>query len=449
MRSGLASASGERAGGGDSLQGDARARLEADFLPLPLTADEIDRIAASRWRDRSSRDAIVAARDRYLEAMREPERRVRRPLRAQLEAAYAWNPAQRRFDPQPGPELVAFHRDRVAWLAALDAAELELVRFLVAIPPSEGGASLGRVRLRFAGERDRRPISDPLAGLPLDDVLSRMPEPEIAALLEGLEMESWRERIVAAHRQRRQALDQLLVRRAEALIDRGPFDLPSEDPRRTAFDRATAELDALESSAESPIAELNRGTIARLRAQLPPTVADALAERVARLVHPQVFDEERGVPALLRQLAAEPGLDAGAADSLRALAVHLEQRLAASRAQLLRLLEAREAAERVALAEGSPRARRQLLVADSELLAAHMARRRAARQAAASARGLIPPQSEASLVLLQHHLDAQAAVERADLWLFDLARRELTLLDHPGTTAPERSRDTGSDSDEP
>lgn len=415
----------------EAMRQEAASRIESTYLPPALSGDEIDRITQRRWRDPASHDAIAAAKDRYLTVTREQQMRLREPLRARLDAAYAWSAATARMEPRAGPELVAFHRERLAWIAALDAAEAELLRFLGAIPPSADGDSLPRLRVAFAGERDRRPISDPLAALALEDLLSSMPEPEIQALVKGEELDAWRDRMAAALRARREALDRLLLRRAEALEARGPFDLLPDDPRLATFEREIAEIEASESSTEAPIAELNRVTLARLLAQLPPAAAEALAERIARIVQPQVFDEERSLAALMARLASDAALDPATADTLRGLAAHGEQRLASTRAPLLRRLEARDQAERLMLVDPTPASKRRLLTAEAQLIEAELARRRVVRQVLDAARGVVPAQLATASQLIKHHLDRLAALDRVDQWRLALAIAELASLDQP------------------
>lgn len=403
----------------------AREEFEKALIAAPLGRDELRTIVGNRWSGPETQSAVDAALSQYLASTADAEKRLRRPLSARLDAAYAWDPARAAFDPAPGPELVAFERERAAWNVALDDAEQVLLRYLEGIAPSDDGAPIGRTRARIAGTRDRRPLSDSVARLDLDEMLSSLEVPEAPMLRSSPEVDTWRVSREKALRIRRIELDRLQVRRAEALTALGPFDLSEEDPRRLACDRDLAVVEREEAATEVPLAVLHRATINRLRSVLSPASAAALDMVVIAETSPELLESERSLRQLAEAMLADPDMTRETRDSLAAIAGQLDARVAVPREALLKSVAARELAAGQALLHQRRAAQINALEREVDFLARRVAHRRALLSFVRDLKRFVPPSNEAALDRVQQRILSLEALDRQDVWTTAAALAEI------------------------
>lgn len=418
----------------------ARAALEAELIAPSRTRDDLHSILGRRWNDATGRDSVEPFVERYLQAAAAAETRLRRRLAARLEAAFAWNATLKAFEPHPGPELVEFERERALWNIALDDAERDLVRSLDGIPPSDGGAPRGWIVAALAGDRDEAPLSDPVAAIDLDELLGAVGD--AAPMLRSLpEFDAWRRARADAMRARRVRLDRLRIDRADALTELGPFVTDLDDPRRAAFDRAMARIEAERSTLEADLAEATWRTLARLRSTLAPEASAALDRAVASRLHPEVLDEERSMQALAAALLADPALSPDARQALAAVAGQFEARLSEPRALLIRALAARDEAERAAWRDPQPMPRIMALEREREQLSRRAAHRRALLGLGRDLQRLVPTENGASIDLAERRLQSLMALERRDAWTSAAARAEIDRLRRGSAPAAEEALD--------
>ncbi len=428
----------------------ARRDLEKELAPAARSAAELREILQRRWGGEGSREALDGAIARYLESTTEARRRHGRPLTARIDAAFEWNPTLGAFEAQAGPELDGLQRDRQEWLLALDTADDQLLRSLEGVTALDGAVPASRIRAALTGDRDRRPARDALAALVLDEFLAERPEPELRALSETPELDAWRTAWAAAARTRRRELDRLAVERAAALTERGPFGDGAEDPRRIAFERTIAAIEARELATEPPLAEINRAVLARLRMALAPTAVEAFDAAFARELHPEVLDSERSLRSLLESILVDPGLPSESRDFLVSLIAHQEARTQSPRKALLRAMAFRDAAERTERIDRSAAARQALLQREIAVLDARAAFRRALTQILRDARRVVPDSCRESAGSIDLRLDSLASEARMDAWRADAARAEAASNGLPRTAPPPPADPTTvAPSDEP
>lgn len=276
-------------------------------MPEPMTAREIAAVGERLGLDPKGRARLaelVAEYETTWETLRE---RDARPLLVLLPASFSYDHQSQDMDPVHTPELLAFLRLRERHLETVAEIEDRLWRELEAITAVERLDGFRASRLDRKKTLHDRPARLPAAGVDLAELLPKagiVPE-EIASL--AVPIAKYREELEKALRKRDRTLRELEMRQAEELVSLGPeWRAGRTETEAIAVDRQLSTYAVAVILADTELRDLNRTTLELMRKTLPPGSARKLVEAYQRLVHPALFEDERGFRRLVEAAIALP-----------------------------------------------------------------------------------------------------------------------------------------------
>lgn len=353
---------------------------------------------------------VRAAFTRYRETH---ERLATEPGRRMLQlapAAYVFDAARESFEPRATTELVALLELREkAMRDALDA-EKDLMRAIEGETAAERRAQLALARLAWNGERLPRAGLLPTTSLTLADFVARLKLPNESLVAVEPVMRRYAELAGSQLAARAQLLRWADGQRARVETEAGTLWRYGDPTAVAATEERLEKIADAEFASELALRDLHADTLKALRDRLLPQDGRRLVENWQRAVHPELFDDERVLSALLAEVLALPSIDA---ERNRAILEVVE----AGFARIEPLARAScEAADLVLprLAQRSAQGIADEISARLGLLEAQLRRRAVVADSISRIRGMLGPDESAILPKFDDLRASIEALDRAD-----------------------------------
>jgi len=383
-------------------------------LPEPMGAKEIETLGERLQLDPKGRARLAELSAEYAAAWQALREKDVRAMLVLMPASFSYDHRTQDIDPVHTPELLTFLRMREKHLAEVADTEARLWRELEGLTEIERRGTFRALRLDRAKTLHDHPVRLPAAGVDLADLVTRsgLTPDEVASL--AVPIATYREQLEEALRKRGVALRELELRQAEELVNLGPeWRAGRTDAEALAVDRQLATYAVATILADSGLRDLNRTTLDSIRKALLPTSARRLVEAYHRLVHPALFEDERGFRRLVESAIALPiGAEDASLAALELLA-GIEDRMRPSGSVAVDIADAILATE--ALPPADAAIARILL--EMKLQQTLAKRRETFREAVNQLRMLLPPSQVEFLAKVDDAARSIAAQDRAGEFL--------------------------------
>lgn len=383
-------------------------------MPEPMADREIAGLGERLELDAKGLERLAELTAEYVatwDAIREKDGRAMLVL---LPASFSYDHRSQDIDPVHTPELLSFLRLRERHLAAIDEAETRLWRELEGVTDVERRGQFQALRLERTKTLHDHPARLPAAGVDLAELLGKcgLTPDEVASL--AVPVATYREELGKALRKRDRALRELELRQAEEVVNLGPeWRAGRTEAEALAVDRQLSNYAVASILADTELRDLNRATLESMRKSLLPTSARKLVEAYQRLVHPALFEDERGFRRLVEAAIALPiGADDASLAALELLA-GIEDRLRPTGYAAVDMADGILATE--GLPPGDAAVARILL--EMKLQQTLAKRRTAIREAVNQLRMLLPPAQVEFLAKVEDSAKTLAAQDRAGEFL--------------------------------
>jgi hypothetical protein len=397
-----------------------RVAAEAEFrrrlIPQPIEAERFEAILAQLDVSAEARVSLLKEHQSYVDRHKAARGESMRKLETLLPASFRYDPTLNQLQPVYTPELLDALRLRAKLTAAvLDLEEgLDLALGKACAPPKR---NLYRaLRAQRAQEVFGSPPRLPGATINLLELLPKcgLSSEELTALDQFLE--NYSTEYVTQLRQRWLGILAIEYEEAETLTSLGPeWRVGRSDADALEIDRSLSQLDVAITNADRAISELNDSSIASLRAQLQPLSLRKVIEAYRKIVHPEVFDDERAHRLLVEEMLGLQSLDQQAIGGIVQSLAMIEDRLRTLGVQATELADGIITAESLPPADAA--AARVML--QSKLQAILEKRRRIIRDGVNTLRSMLPSTEPAFVQRLDDSLAMLAARDRAGRFLRD------------------------------
>jgi hypothetical protein len=408
----------------DALDG---ARLE--HLPEALGLSDKDRALFDKV-VANYRDAQTAAR------FDDPHK-----IDVLLPAAFRFDSVANDFIPVHTPELLAVLRMRDEVLRKLLAIEGDFDKSIDQLCPANGRTAWRTLRIERATELYGHPARLPAANVNMLTLLPKvgLEEAELVSLepffdryardyLEALRLRDWR-------------LHEIEREVAETYVALGPeWRAGRNENEAIAVDRDLAKLEVSQTLADSALRTLNDKAIASLRPQLTPASWRKIVDAYHRVVHPELYEDERTFRMLTEEMVGLSSLDPATIGGVVDALAQLEDKLRPLGQQAADLADGIITADSL-LASDAAGARIPL---QSKLQSVLEKRRRAVRESTQLLRGMLGSQEPSFALKLEDSLQTLAALDRAGRFLreaLDARAQEFAVVQAMRDAPPEADKD--------
>ena len=341
-------------------------------------------------------------------------------------AVFDWDRVRERYVPRPVSELVDLERTAAEVRAVIEDLDERLLESLPMMASEDRIESARAIVHRRSVERHWRPVSDPGAGMDLDEVIhglelvaDRDSDPEMQDLLRAT-LARYRKESGEARAAHARLHDRDLLMRAEEIFDLGPLPRHAVDEaelKRITADRSDRAMEILEQ--ESIMHAINRRYVDELAEFLPAGPADELVRTwQATLGGAHVEDEDR-LRSIVARIIEDGALEERAGEAILAVPGELRSGNVLVDEEIL---EARTVVDALMSREDGPARDAALLQARGELLELLVKRRKRMIVGIQTIRGIMggdAPDLDGMVVSFESEL--QARVD-ADLQLMRRSR---------------------------
>jgi hypothetical protein len=394
----------------DNPRAIAEETLRRFSLPTPIEPTQWASLIAAVDPAHLTRPELKEAYDIYRVAIARLADDPGRRIRQLLPAAYSYDSARSAFVARPSPELIETLALREKAVLAADDATRTLFRALEAATPLERRATLSLERATLLRNTSRREGLLASTSACLGDILPKLRlEPDVVAAIGGV-LTPYATNLVRLLEARDRVLRDAELARAQIETQAGTLWRLGEQAQVAATESLLAEIDDREFATELTIRTLHSETLRKLRSILPRRAGRQLVEEWQRVVHPELFDDERILAELVAHVVEVPALESDADAAIMEI-------LDAAYARLELLAEAAcAAADRMTprLLERTQDAALRVVEANIALLNAQQKRRAILRDALARLRGIAGGAPLESLRKFDDLNETLAALDRAD-----------------------------------
>ncbi len=333
----------------EATRRDKERELEQRFLPQPAQRTRLERLPVELSFAPESAAAFAEVLGRYALAWDEVRGEDARLLQIVLPAAYRFDHLREEFSAVHTPELLELLRLRDRLALRIEAAEDALAKEVQAFTPPEQRDAFRRWRLERTQELYGQPAKLPAAGVDLTVLLPKAGlTPEELAPLE-IPLGQYTEKLADAIRSRHRRLVELEREEVEALVGLGPeWRAGRTADEALVVDRELAQLAVAETLADMPLRDLNQTTFNALRKQLVPAAARKVTEAYQRVVHPELFEDERSFRLVVEDMLALPTIQQEQISAVVETLGLLEDRLRPASQQAVELADGLIAASKLA-----------------------------------------------------------------------------------------------------
>ncbi|GEM_PF-2073711 len=390
--------------------------LRRRLMMPPIEAAQLERIPELLRLDTAARERFATVRAQYETNQTEARRLEARQLEVLLPAAFRYDTATSDYQPVHTPELLTALRARDRMLERVLAAEKLLDESIDRICPTETRPTWRTLRIQRAQEIFSHPARLPAAGVNLLELVPKVDlTPQELGVLEPF-FERYARNLLDELRRRHDVLIGIEREDAETLVELGPeWRAGRTDSEALEVDRGLAQLEVAETLADTGLRTLNDKGIAQLKSELMPLSWRKVVEAYRRVVHPEIYEDERTYRVLTEEMLGLPALDQTTIGGIVESLGLLEERLRPLGQQAAELADGTIAADALA-ARDSAQAR---ILLRSKLLSVLEKRRHAVRDAVKLLRAMVPSTEHRFAQKLDDQLQSLAALDRAGRFLKD------------------------------
>lgn len=437
------------ASGLDAERAAKEAELRRRLVPPPSDSGRLAELATLLEIAEDDRPLYDSACQAYERAhARARELRLRK-FDILLPAAFRFDSVARDFEPVYTPELMSALSLRAEMLEMVLGAEEELDRTIDNLCPQSKRSTWRAIRLQRAKELYDHPARLPAANVNLLELIPRCGlTPDELTVLEPF-FETYSRDLLAELRARHVALESIMLDRTADLVQLGP-EWRAGRTEQEAFevDRELAKLDVAETLADFGMRNVNERGLSTVRKALNSASARKVVEAYRRVVHPELYEDERSHRLLVEEMIGLPSLDQQSIGGIVASLTSVEERLRPFGEQAADLADGIIAAE--SLASRDAASARVLL--QSKLQSVLEKRRRVVRDGIQMLRSIVPTSEEAFAAKLDDAIHTLAALDRAGRFLrdsLDSRAAEVALLEAMEQAQQEAERDEGLGATDP
>lgn len=388
----------------------AEEALRAAAVPKPIDRARFIALLAAIDKDLPASVALLEAHTAYFDGVGRQNESTNRQILRLLPAAYSFEAAREAYEPRATPELVALLglRDKAA--RAIDTAERKLLAAVEAAIPADRKPGMAVAILALRSEQLPATARLVSTHASLVDLVTQLRLAEATRSRLDDAIAEYAAQLGPVLAERAQLVRQSATARAVAETAAGTLwrDAPVELARLTT--EQLDELDTRDFLNELSIRGIHFDALARLRARLEPKDGRRLVESWQRLLHPELFDDERMIGRIVEDTLAHPSLsddhDAALLDLIETAYARLEplSRSACESADLILPRTAHRTPESVDAEIGARLA----------LIATQRKRREIIRECVQRIRGMIGDSDAALTARLDDAMHTLASLDRAD-----------------------------------
>ncbi|MBL9147246.1 MAG: hypothetical protein JNM94_00990 [Phycisphaerae bacterium] len=420
-----------------------RLAAEADFrrrlIPQPIEADRFESLLTQLDVADDKRARLVKEHAEYLDRHKAARGDLLRKLEVLLPASFRYDPALNQLQPVYTPELLEALRLRASIVRSVLDYEGTLDEGLGAACSDSKRNLLRAFRAQRAQELYGAPARLPGATVNLLELVPKcgLTGEELASIESFFE--TYATSYVEQLRGRWLKLLAIEYEEAETLTSLGPeWRVGRSDKDALEIERSLSQLDVAVTLTDRAISELNESSLVTLRSSLPPLASRKVIEAYRKIVHPEVFDDERAHRLLVEEMIGLPSLDEKTIGGIVQSLASIEDRLRALGTQATQLADGIIEAESLP----APDAAAARVMLQSKLQGILEKRRRIIRDGVNALRPMVPSGEGSFIVRLDDALAMLAARDRAGRFLrdgYDARIGEIAILEAERAAEAEES----------
>ena len=233
-----------------------------------------------------------------------------RVIKQLLPACYSFDGARGTFVPRATPELSELLALRDKSMRNAATAERALFRSIELATPIDFRGTLACAKIAFLHDRLPREGLLPTTSTSLGDILPKLRIPDDVRAMIAPTLLSYGDALTQLLTMRLQLLRENDAARTAIEVRAGTLWRYRSAEQREGIDDQLDALDDLEFANELAIRDASLSALRRLRAQLPRAEGRRLVEDWQKTAHPELFDDERILSALVASVVALPQGDA-------------------------------------------------------------------------------------------------------------------------------------------